>query len=78
YKQGIFKNKKARNLTKNHSFLVGHTLNKLFSRIKAGGTLNNKETMHALPVSGLNNIENCQINEGRVSYLTDCMRIILV
>ena len=36
-----------------------------------------KEAMHALPVSGLNNIENCQINDGRVSYFTDCIRIML-
>ena len=49
-----------------------------FTKFSIFSVVEYKETIHALPVSGLSNIENCQINTGRVSYFTDCIRIILL
>ena len=40
-----------------------------FTKFSIFSVVEYKETIHALPVSGLSNIENCQINTGRVSYL---------
>ena len=47
-----------------------------FTKFSIFSVVEYKETIHALPVSGLSNIENCQINTGRVSYFTHYITLI--